>query len=146
MAHRHTAAESQFSGYQWCVNPWDCSPQAHGNIETIETCNCGARRQINQNGPFEERSKWTKPEPKETTQTHYAPLKLRSYSLDELIYAQRNGETMWALDTANFGEDDTLIGSTENEIKDIVCGFHELDEFPSTWSLDRIDYLITKDK
>lgn len=72
-------------------------------------------------------------------------LKLRSYTLKQLMIAQRNGETLWALDTANFGEDDTLIAPTREEAETDVLNHHELDEFPSDWSLDKIDYLITDD-
>jgi len=71
-------------------------------------------------------------------------LKLRSYTLQQLMIAQRNGETLWALDTANFGEDDTLIASTREEAETDALNHHELDEFPSDWSIDKIDYLITE--
>ena len=45
---------------------------------------------------------------------------------------------MYALDTANFGEDDHLIGNW-SECLSAILNHHELNAFPAEWSLDRVE-------
>jgi hypothetical protein len=37
-------------GFQRCVNPDECNPAAHGGVELVETCQCGATRRVNSTG------------------------------------------------------------------------------------------------
>lgn len=63
--------------------------------------------------------------------------KLRSYTEEEVIAALENCSEVWALDTGNDGEDDTLIGSYAEVLRDVLA-FHEMEELPSHWSLEKI--------
>ena len=66
-------------------------------------------------------------------------LNLASHSMEEIEQALINFETIWVLDTGNAGEDDTLIGGTyEEALQDVLC-FHELDELPKNWSIEKFN-------
>ena len=55
----------------------------------------------------------------------------------EVTAALLRGEQVWALDTANCGEDDHLIGEHAEVLADVLH-HHELDDLPADWSLDRV--------
>ena len=61
----------------------------------------------------------------------------RSHTEEEITAALLRGEQVWSLDTANRGEDDHLIGEYSEVLADILH-YHELDELPADWSLDRV--------
>ena len=61
----------------------------------------------------------------------------RSHSMEDIRAALARGEEVWALDTGNAGEDDTLIGSRDAVVADILH-HHELDAWPAGWTLDRV--------
>ena len=44
--------------YVRCVNPERCVSGAHDGITYVETCKCGATREVNENGPCIERGFW----------------------------------------------------------------------------------------
>ena len=67
----------------------------------------------------------------------------RSHTQAQVTAALLRGEEVWALDTANQGDDDHLIGTRESVIADVLH-HHELMELPAEWSLDRVpapDYI-----
>ena len=68
----------------------------------------------------------------------------KSHTENEITAALLRGEQVWALDTANRGDDDHLIGTYEAVLSDVLYQ-HELEELPAEWSLDRVpapDYVI----
>jgi hypothetical protein len=69
---------------------------------------------------------------KETTMSGY-----KSHTREEISAAIADGKKVWALDTGNDGLDDTLIGDKQDIINDVLF-FHDLDVFPSHWTLDRV--------
>ena len=67
----------------------------------------------------------------------------RSHTEEAIAAALLRGEEVWALDTANRGDDDHLIGTYEAVLSDVLYQ-HELEELPAEWSLDRVpapDYI-----
>lgn len=64
--HKHTAARSSNDAlpYYDCVSPdvEHCVPAAHGGYRYIETCKCGARREVNANQGRIEYGPWRKEE------------------------------------------------------------------------------------
>ena len=66
-------------------------------------------------------------------------LKLKSHSEEEIRAAIARGEKVFALDTGNDGEDDTLIGNKEECLADILR-HHEIDELPDRWTLIEVDW------
>ena len=69
-----------------------------------------------------------------------AEMKLKSHTEQEIRAAFARGEKVFALDTGNDGEDDTLIGSQDECLADIFC-YHEIDELPGHWSLIEVDWM-----
>lgn len=65
-------------------------------------------------------------------------MKFRSHMPRTLYVAALKGKQIWALDTGEQGEDDTLIG-TEAEVINDILHHHDLDHFPDTWSIDKLD-------
>ena len=63
----------------------------------------------------------------------------RSYSKKEFKKAQKEGKTLWELDTANDGEDDILIGETEKEVVIDILHHHDLTKFPINWTLSKVE-------
>ena len=62
----------------------------------------------------------------------------RSHTQAQVTAALLRGEEVWALDTANQGDDDHLIGTYESVLTDVLH-HHELEsELPAEWSLDRV--------
>ena len=61
----------------------------------------------------------------------------KSHTENEITAALLRGEQVWALDTANRGDDDHLIGTYEAVLSDVLH-HHELEELPADWSLDRV--------
>jgi hypothetical protein len=69
----------------------------------------------------------------------------RSFSVAACQTAQAQGRTLYALDTGNAGEDDVLILDPDETLEDLVAqilSHHELDQWPSDWSLDRVDWRL----
>ena len=67
----------------------------------------------------------------------------RSHTETEITAALLRGEKVWALDTANQGDDDHIIGTYESVLSDVL-NHHEMEELPEEWSLDRVpapDYI-----
>lgn len=59
MHKRHRAKKSEDRGWTRCVEPGRCpNARTHGNIITVETCACGARREIEINGGASVASGW----------------------------------------------------------------------------------------
>ena len=58
MAHRHKAVTDRDVCFSRCLRPRGCNPAAHGNINRIEECTCGARRETNLNGRHRESTGW----------------------------------------------------------------------------------------
>lgn len=54
----HHAVSSIERAYEPIDHPVNYDERAHGNIQTIETCSCGAIRRINRNAGFEEVGQW----------------------------------------------------------------------------------------
>ena len=63
--------------------------------------------------------------------------KLKSHTIEEIEAALAAGQEVWALDTGNAGEDDTLIG-TQAEVVADICHYLEEEELPEGWTLDRV--------
>lgn len=63
--------------------------------------------------------------------------KLKSYTEEEILSALARGYQVYALDSANAGEDDTLVG-TQSECEQDICTYLECDTLPPDWSLDPI--------
>ena len=66
----------------------------------------------------------------------------RSFSVAACQAAQAQGRTLYALDA---GEDDMLILDPDETLEDLVAqilSHHELDQWPSDWSLDRVDWRL----
>ena len=61
----------------------------------------------------------------------------RSHTQAQVTAALLRGEEVWALDTANEGDDDQLIGTYTQVLSDVLH-HHELEELPADWSLDRV--------
>jgi len=69
----------------------------------------------------------------------------RSFTPEACRTAQDQGLTLYALDTGNDGEDDTLIAyhhESLTEITQIILDHHERATWPAHWSLDRVDWPI----
>jgi hypothetical protein len=47
------------------------------------------------------------------------------------------GWSAWALDTADFGADEILLGTQDEVVRDILH-HHELAEFPADWTLTEL--------
>lgn len=58
-----------------------------------------------------------------------------SHTPDQIASARAQGQPVYALDTANAGEDDHLIGNREQIIREI-CQHHDRESLPAEWSLD----------
>lgn len=61
----------------------------------------------------------------------------KSHTAKEIAKAVSEGKEVWALDTAGFGADDHLIG-TEDEVRSEILDHHDLEEWPESWTLDRV--------
>ena len=61
----------------------------------------------------------------------------RSHNEAQVTAALLHGKEVWALDTANEGDDDQLIGTYTQVLSDVLH-HHELDALPAEWSLDRV--------
>jgi hypothetical protein len=48
-------------GFNYCVNPLHCKPEAHGNRCRVDTCSCGAVRKTNFNAGNNEIGSWQRP-------------------------------------------------------------------------------------
>lgn len=49
-------------GWSYCVAPGVCSGIEHGGLVYVETCSCGATRQIEANGHREAKGLWVEVE------------------------------------------------------------------------------------
>lgn len=67
-------------------------------------------------------------------------MKLKSHTKEQILNAYQNGKSIWELDTGNDGEDDTLIGSKEEVIFDILS-YCEMDEMPNYWTITQITHI-----
>lgn len=72
-------------------------------------------------------------------------LTLRSHTWEEIEIALAGGQEVWALDTGNDGEDDTLIGSYAEVERDVLHYYtvlHDLstepEALPAHWTLERV--------
>ena len=62
----------------------------------------------------------------------------RSHTQAQITAALLRGEKVWALDTANQGDDDHLVGEYTEVLSDVLY-HHELEaELPADWSLNRV--------
>lgn len=52
-------AEGEVHPFDHCVSGEDCDQRAHGCVTYVETCGCGATREANVNGTWEERGPWS---------------------------------------------------------------------------------------
>ena len=60
--HQHRVAVSKDRAWTHCVEGYDCSDdRAHGNIERVEWCTCGAERHKEINQRFEVVGGWIEP-------------------------------------------------------------------------------------
>jgi len=69
----------------------------------------------------------------------------RSYTREEIKEAQKEGKTIYTLDTGNSGEDDTLIAEKGESYQDVMAAVlyhHEIETLPDNWSLDIVDWDI----
>jgi len=64
-------------------------------------------------------------------------MNIRSHSKKQILDAQQAGQTVFALDTGDYGEDDVLIG-TEAECRADVMNYHDLDSWPEGWELNEV--------
>jgi len=58
MKCEHKNTRTRTTCFLCCVSPEDCNEAAHGNIQEIEICDCGAERTTNINGCHVETSEW----------------------------------------------------------------------------------------
>jgi hypothetical protein len=63
--HTHRAVSSRTVGWTHCVSPRGCSGAAHGCIEVIGRCRCGATRSTEINGLHVRRGPWVEAEQEE---------------------------------------------------------------------------------
>lgn len=60
MIHKHKASLSpRIRGFSACVRPCRCNPAAHGCVEVVDECRCGATRSTLVNGNHVERGLWS---------------------------------------------------------------------------------------
>jgi hypothetical protein len=52
--HRHQVISWVTVGFNGCVAPDQCVPEAHGDITDIAKCSCGAVQKANINGKYRE--------------------------------------------------------------------------------------------
>lgn len=76
-------------------------------------------------------------------------VKIKSHSEEEIETALASGREVWALDTGNDGEDDTLIGSYSEVERDVLHYYtilHDLptepEALPAHWTLQRVDLSV----
>lgn len=56
--HKHRMKTEKMIGFEYCVNPNNCEPRAHGGVMRVRTCACGATQRVNSTGRYEERGPW----------------------------------------------------------------------------------------
>lgn len=60
--HKHRVKETRTYGYRGSIASARYEPRAHGGVLHVDVCACGAKRETNANGQFEERGRWYMPE------------------------------------------------------------------------------------
>lgn len=65
----------------------------------------------------------------------------KTYTREACHEAWEAGKEMYALDTGNDGDDDTLIGSYDACLHDVLS-YHEIERLPEHWSLERITWEV----
>lgn len=68
---------------------------------------------------------------------------LKSYSVDQLLKAADQGQTLFWFDSGTSGNDDILIGwpgEIEDDIQRELMEFYELSEWPNWWTLEEIEF------
>ena len=68
-------------------------------------------------------------------------MNFRSHEKKEIREALKKGQEVWALDTGTSGNDDHLIG-THQEVLAEILNYHEIEELPENWTLDKVDWEI----
>ncbi|MFA4974833.1 MAG: hypothetical protein WC683_19705 [bacterium] len=61
MHKQHRMKSRTVQSWSHCVAPGVCSGIEHGGVVYVETCSCGATRQIEANGGREAKSPWSEP-------------------------------------------------------------------------------------
>ena len=57
--HHHRSVRREMRGFQFCVAPSRCHPEAHGGVTHRDLCRCGATKVTNSTGwGREERGAW----------------------------------------------------------------------------------------
>jgi hypothetical protein len=56
--HRHQVMSWITVDFSECVSPYQCVPEAHGDITDIATCSCGAVQKTNINREYREVGSW----------------------------------------------------------------------------------------
>ena len=61
---------------------------------------------------------------------------------DDIRKAQKEGKSIYYLDTNGFGEDTYLISDNYKDALSDVLSYYDIEELPEDWSLDLVDYNI----
>ena len=61
---------------------------------------------------------------------------------DDIRKAQKEGKSIYHLDTNGFGEDVYLISDNHRDALSDVLSYYDIEELPEDWSLDLVDYNI----
>ena len=64
----------------------------------------------------------------------------KSMSPEEYLSHVKKGYKLWVLDSATSGNDDVLVGMTEEEVMGDVCHHFDVKELPETWSVKEIEF------